>query len=169
MVQGGPYFCTFTFVKGDLSSIIQSTPQWPKNDSDFHFSHKLYFDLCQLKAFIVLLNIIQKQSLFNTKLNEICQLIFRLVKFYKFIWIGIIFVCKLYNFTWVRVNCSKCNCSNLDCSTLFSKMSSARHRKHQLLDRQKYAVSVPHFVFEQLIKKSATAQNFEQLTKFLWQ
>ncbi len=53
----------------------------------------------------------------------------------------------------VRVNCSKCNCSNLDCSTLFSKMSSARHKKHQLLDRQKYAVTVPHFVFKQLIKK----------------
>jgi hypothetical protein len=57
------------------------------------------------------------------------------------------------NLNGVRVNCSKCICSNLDCSTLFSKMSSARHKKCQLLDRQKYAVRVPHFVFEQLIKK----------------
>ena len=67
---------------------------------------------------------------------------------------------------WVRVNCSKCICSNLDCSTLFSKMSSARHKKCQLLDRQKYAVRVPHFVFEQMIKKvqlleiSSSWQNF---------
>ncbi len=54
---------------------------------------------------------------------------------------------------WVRVNCSNCICSNLDCSTLLSKMSTARHNKCQLLDRQKYAVHVPHFVFEQMIKK----------------
>ncbi len=53
----------------------------------------------------------------------------------------------------VRVNCSKFICSNLDCSTLFSKMSSARLKKCQLLDRQKYAVRVPHFVFKQLQKK----------------
>jgi hypothetical protein len=32
-------------------------------------------------------------------------------------------------------------------------MSSAQHKKCQLLDKQKYAVRVPHFVLEQLIKK----------------
>ena len=34
----------------------------------------------------------------------------------------------------VRVNCSKCNCSNLDCSTQFSKKSTARQQKCQLLE-----------------------------------
>jgi hypothetical protein len=40
---------------------------------------------------------------------------------------------------------------NVNCST--QKVSTARHKKCQLLDSQKYAVRVPHFVFEQMIKK----------------
>jgi hypothetical protein len=44
-------------------------------------------------------------------------------------------------------------------------MSSDPHKKCQLLDRQKYAVRVPHFVFQAVDKKSASAQNFEQMTK----
>jgi hypothetical protein len=48
---------------------------------------------------------------------------------------------------------------NLDCST----------EKWHLLDRKKYAVRTYIRTFEQLIKKSATARNFEQMTKLLRQ
>ena len=81
-------------------------------------------------------------------------------------WLGfsttsVFYHCFFCTWAWkqVRVNCLKCNCSNLDCSTLFSKMSSAQHKKHQLLDRQKYAVRVPHF-----IKISSSWQNLPNLT-----
>jgi len=65
---------------------------------------------------------------------------------------------KFCSYLWskfrVRVNCSKSICSNLDCSTLFLGISTARHVRT-------YVRAVD--------KKSATAQNFEQMTKLLRQ
>ena len=52
--------------------------------------------------------------------------------------------------------------------TFFEKVICSTE-KCQLLDRKKYAVRVPRVNFEQLIKKSASAQIFEQMTKFLRQ
>jgi hypothetical protein len=67
---------------------------------------------------------------------------------------------------WGRVMCLKFICSNLDCLALFLKMSSAWHKKCQLLVRQKYAVRVPHFVFEQLIKKVRLLKIFSSWQNF---
>ena len=55
-----------------------------------------------------------------------------------------------------------------------ARILTARHKKCQLLDRQKYAVRVPHFVFEQLIKKVqlleylSTWQNFCDSKKLIF-
>jgi hypothetical protein len=50
--------------------------------------------------------------------------------------------------------------------TFFQNVICSTKKRH-LLDRKKYAVRVPRVNFEQLIKKTASARIFEQMTKFL--